>query len=101
MRMTTTAMIAVPAAVAAALLIAGAVVPALAQTTGTPALPGAGRAYSPEQLGAISSPNRYMITSAANDHGAFLWIIDTIERKVTLCEQSGGSTDFVCNRKSL
>jgi hypothetical protein len=74
--------------------------PAPAQTSGPPAGP-TGRSYTPEQLGAISSPTRYLVTSAANDHGAFFWIVDTIEKKVTLCEKAGASADFVCNKKPL
>ena len=96
------ATIVAPTAVAITLLLAGAVAPAWAQASGGPPL-GAPppRTYTPEQLGAISSPNRYMATSAANDHGAFLWIIDTIERKVTLCERANTSGEFTCNKKSL
>ena len=91
-----------PTAFAIALLLASAVAPALAQTSGGPPLGApAPRTYTPEQLGAVSSPNRYMATSAANDHGAFLWVIDTIERKVTLCERVNASGEFICNKKSL
>src|SRR5579859_4902046 len=57
------------------------------------------RSYSPDQLGAVSSTSRYMITSAANDKGAFLWILDTIDRKVTLCEKPAGASDFNCSKK--
>ena len=63
--------------------------------------PAPGRTYTPEQLGAVSSPQRYMITSSANDHSAFLWIVDPIEKKVTLCEKPGAATDFACTKKSL
>jgi hypothetical protein len=100
--MTPQTTIVAPTALAIALLLAGALAPALAQTSGGPPL-GAppARTYTPEQLGAISSANRYVATSAANDHGAFLWIIDTIERKVTLCERANASGEFTCNKKSL
>ena len=97
---------------AAALVLAGTATVALApsavaQTSGLPsgggvAQPAPGsRTYTPDQLGAVSSAQRYMITSSANDRGAFLWIVDSIERKVTLCEKPGAATDFTCTKKAL
>jgi hypothetical protein len=81
----------------AIIFLAAATAAAQAQTSAPPS----GRTISPEQLGAISSPQRYMITSSANDRGAFLWIIDTIEKKVTLCEKPTAGGDFSCNKKTL
>jgi len=79
-------------------LLAAAAGGAQAQSSSSPP---SGRTISPEQLGAISSPQRYMVTSSANDRGAFLWIIDTIEKKVTLCEKPTAGADFSCNKKTL
>jgi hypothetical protein len=87
-----------PAACCLAIVLLGAAAGAQAQTGGAPP---SGRTISPEQLGAISSPQRYMITSSANDRGAFLWIIDTIEKKVTLCEKPTAGGDFSCIKKTL
>jgi hypothetical protein len=82
----------------AIVFLAATAAAAQAQTTSAPS---SGRTISPEQLGAISSPQRYMITSSANDRAAFLWIIDTIEKKVTLCEKPTAGGDFSCNKKTL
>ena len=91
------------AAVVAAIALASG---ASAQTNGLPsgggaAQPAPGRSFSPEQLGAVSSTQRYLITSSANDRGSFLWIVDSIDRKVTLCEKPGAASDFTCTKKSL
>lgn len=87
------------------LILAGSCIPcASAQTTSAPgsAPPAAAsRTFSSEQLGAVSSPQRFMITSGANDKGAFLWIVDSVERIVTLCEKLGTAADFACSKKTL
>jgi hypothetical protein len=89
--------------IAAAALAIVAAMPsaASAQTGGATGLPTGPtpRSYSPEQLGAVSSSGRYLISSTANDKGAFLWVVDTIDRKVTLCEKPAGSADFTCSKK--
>lgn len=41
------------------------------------------------------------ISTAANDHGAFLWIVDNLQHDVTLCEKTDGDRDFNCTRKPL
>ena len=56
---------------------------------------------NPGQLGAISSPQRFLVTSSANDRGAWLWAIDAVEHTVTLCEKLPSATDFTCNKKAL
>jgi hypothetical protein len=56
---------------------------------------------NPGQLGAISSPQRFLVTSSANDRGAWLWVIDAVEHTVTLCEKLPSATDFTCNKKAL
>jgi hypothetical protein len=90
---------------AAGALVAAEPTAALAQTglpsggSPSPGLP-APHPISPDQLGG-SFTNRYLVTSAANDRGAFFWVIDTIDRKVTLCERTGTGTDFTCTKKAL
>jgi hypothetical protein len=70
-----------------------------AQEVGTPSPQG--RNFSPGQLGAVSSPQRFLVSSSATDGAAFLWIIDSVERSVTLCEKLGAAKDFTCSKKNL
>jgi hypothetical protein len=56
---------------------------------------------NPGQLGAFPSPQRFLVTSSANDRGAWLWVIDAVEHTVTLCEKLPSATDFTCNKKAL
>jgi hypothetical protein len=53
------------------------------------------------KLGAMSSPQRFLVTSSANDRGAFLWVIDAVEHDVTLCEKPAGASEFTCSKKAL
>jgi hypothetical protein len=67
-----------------------------------PASPGqAGRTFTPSQLVAVSSPTRFLITSSANERGAFLWVIDSVDHNVTLCEKAAAASDFTCSKKVL
>jgi hypothetical protein len=78
----------------------------LAQATG-PTLPGApeptpnypGAARVPQ--GALGGSGSYSISAAANDHGAFLWVVDNVQHAVVLCEKSDGGRDFTCTKKPL
>lgn len=78
--------------------------PASAQES-TPA-PG-GRAFTSGAIagsplpGAVGSSQRFLVTSAANDKGVFLWVIDAVERQVTLCERSGSGAEFTCSKRPL
>ena len=76
----------------------------LAQPT-TPSPSGAAQATTPSRPGeaAQATPNYRgcEISTAANDHGAFLWIVDNIQHDVTLCEKTDGDRDFNCTRKPL
>jgi hypothetical protein len=81
---------------------------ALSGTTSAHAQDGAGGPRSrpnvipnPGQLGAISSPQRFLVTSSANDRGTSLWVIDAVEHTVTLCEKLPSAADFTCNKKAL
>ena len=35
------------------------------------------------------------MSAAANEHGSFLWVVDSIQHVVTLCEKPD-SKDFIC-----
>jgi hypothetical protein len=74
-----------------------------AQAT-TPSPPGAPQAATPSLPGAPqATPNNRgcEISTAANDHGAFLWVVDNIQHVVTLCEKTDGDRDFNCATKPL
>jgi hypothetical protein len=49
----------------------------------------------------MSSPQRFLVTSSANERGAFLWVIDAVEHTVTLCEKAAAAAEFTCNKKPL
>jgi hypothetical protein len=74
-----------------------------AQAT-TPSPPGAPQAATPSLPGAPQATPNYRgceISTAANDHGAFLWVVDNIQHVVTLCEKTDGDRDFNCTTKPL
>jgi hypothetical protein len=52
------------------------------------------------QVAAIGSDSN-LVSAAANDHGAYLWIVDPVQHFVTLCEKVGAAKDFACSRKPL
>jgi hypothetical protein len=56
---------------------------------------------TPGQLGAMSSPQRFLVTSSANERGTFLWVIDAVEHTATLCEKAVSAAEFICNKKPL
>jgi|SRR5260221_1795525 len=58
-------------------------------------------ATKPGPLGAMSSPQRFLVTSSANERGTFLWVIDAVEHNVTLCEKAAAAAEFTCNKKAL
>ena len=78
----------------------------LAQATG-PTLPGAPEPTpnypSGPRLsgGPLGGSGNYSISAAANDHGAFLWVVDNVQHAVVLCEKSDGGRDFTCSKKPL
>ncbi len=73
---------------------------AYAQDAANPARP-PGAAIKPGPLGAMSSPQRFLVSSSANERGAFLWVIDAVEHTVTLCEKAAAAAEFTCNKKPL
>jgi hypothetical protein len=60
-----------------------------------------GPAIKPGPIGAMSSPQRFLVTSSANERGTFLWVIDAVEHNVTLCEKAAAAAEFTCNKKAL
>ena len=78
----------------------------LAQAT-TPTLPGApqptpsypGGGHLPQ--GPQGGSGSYEIGAAANDHGAFRWVVDNVQHAVMLCEKTDGGRDFTCSKKPL
>ena len=82
---------------AGALLVgAGAV---LGQAT-TPSLPPPPQPTSRLPLGSTGGSGAYVVSAAANEHASFLWVVDSIQRIVTLCEKAD-SKDFTCTKKPL
>jgi hypothetical protein len=51
-------------------------------------------------LGSPGGSSNYVVSAAANEHGSFLWVVDSIQHIVTLCEKSD-SKDFSCTKKPL
>jgi hypothetical protein len=43
----------------------------------------------------------YLISSSANDHANSLWIVDSVQQSVTLCEKVDTEKDFTCRMKPL
>jgi len=72
----------------------------------TPSLPGApqptpsypGGPHPP--FGAQGGSGSYSISAAANEHAAFLWVVDNIQHAVMLCEKAD-TRDFTCIKKPL
>jgi hypothetical protein len=50
--------------------------------------------------GSPGGSGTYVVSAAANEHTAFLWVVDGIQRIVTLCEKTDGK-DFTCTKKPL
>ena len=43
----------------------------------------------------------YAVSAAANEHAAFLWVVDNIQHAVVLCEKTEAGRDFTCMKKPL
>lgn len=63
----------------------------------TPSVPGAPRLPQGAQGGSGS----YAVAAAANEHAAFLWVVDNIQHAVVLCEKTDGGREFSCTKKPL
>ena len=66
----------------------------------TPSLPGAPQPTPRLPQGPPGGSSNYVVSAAANEHGSFLWVVDSIQHIVTLCEKSD-SKDFTCTKKPL
>ena len=51
--------------------------------------------------GPAGGSGNYAVSAAANEHAAFLWVVDNIQHAVVLCEKSDGGRDFACTKKPL
>ena len=63
----------------------------------TPGFPGGPRLPG----GSLGGSGNYAVSAAANEHAAFLWVVDNIQHAVVLCEKTDGGKDFTCARKPL
>jgi hypothetical protein len=84
----------------AALVLVGETAPVAQTTTTTPSLPPAPQPTSRLLQGPPGGSGTYAVSSAANEHASFLWVVDSIQRVVTLCEKTD-SKDFTCTKKPL
>ena len=84
----------------AALTLGGVTAFAAETTTTTPSLPPAPQPTSRLLQGSPGGSGTYAVSAAANDHASFLWVVDSIQRIVTLCEKTD-SKDFSCTKKPL
>jgi hypothetical protein len=77
---------------AAAMLAA---LPAAAQSAAKPALP-------PGPIGgSFTSSGEYHVSSSSNEHGSALWVVDSVQHTVTLCEKVDTAKEFTCSKKLL
>jgi hypothetical protein len=72
--------------------------PVLAQKR-TPSLPPTPQPTSRLPQGAPGGSSHFVVSAAANKHGSFLGVVDSIEHVVTLCETD--AKDFICTKKPL
>ena len=92
----------------AAAILAG-LVPAITLLAGTSMVPAQERPSLPPgpqpmprlPLGSPGGSGNYVVSAAANEHGSFLWVVDSIQHVVTLCEKSDNGKDFTCTKKPL
>ena len=65
-----------------------------------PSLPPAPQPTSRLPLGSPGGSSSYVVSAAANEHGSCLWVVDSVQHIVTLCEKTD-SKDFSCTKKPL
>jgi hypothetical protein len=63
----------------------------------TPSLPSGPRLPG----GPAGGSGNYAVGAAANEHAAFLWVVDNVQHAVVLCEKTDGGKDFTCTKKPL
>jgi len=78
--------------------------PASAQST-TPTVPGLPPAPTPAPgvpgpYAGVAAEN-YLVTSAANEQGSYLWIVAPVQHFIILCQKFGDSKDFSCTSKRM
>jgi hypothetical protein len=76
----------------------------------TPSLPGApqptpnlpsGPQVTPRlPQGQQGGSGSYAVSAAANEHASFLWVVDSVQRVVVLCEKTD-TREFTCTKKPL
>jgi hypothetical protein len=89
--------------------ILAVLVPAITLLAGTSMVPAQERPSLPPgpqpmprlPLGSPGGSGNYVVSAAANEHGSFLWVVDSIQHVVTLCEKSDNGKDFTCTKKPL
>ena len=78
--------------------------PGHAQTgDGAPRLPPAPQATPGGPVapfGSIATEN-FLVTSAANQHGSYLWVVAPSQHIIMLCEKVDGTKDFTCSSKRM
>jgi hypothetical protein len=100
------------AALASASALSSAADSVLAQGA-QPSLPGAAQPSLPSAPQAVpgfpagprlpggGGSGNYAVSAAANEHAAFLWVVDNIQHAVVFCEKADGGRDFTCTKKPL
>jgi hypothetical protein len=93
----------IPGILALGIVAFGMIEPAAAQGTVTP--PGLPPAPTPAPgvpgpYTGVASEN-YLVTSAANEQGSYLWIVAPVQHYIILCQKLGDSKDFSCNSKRM
>ena len=51
-------------------------------------------------FGSLATDN-FLVTSAANQHGSYLWIVAAAQHVIILCEKLDGVKDFTCTSKRM
>lgn len=72
--------------------------PGYAQTGLPPGPPVSSGPVTP--FGPIGTEN-FLVTSAANQHGSYLWIVAAAQHVIILCEKADGTKDFTCTSKRM
>jgi len=51
--------------------------------------------------GPAGGSGSYGVSAAANEHAAYLWVVDNVQHAVVLCEKTDGGREFTCAKKPL
>jgi len=89
--------LAFPAALLPTIVLAQGVTPSLpGAPQPTPSLPGGPRLPQ----GVAGGSGSYAVGATANEHAAYLWVVDNVQHSVVLCEKPDGR-EFACTKKPL